>query len=134
VAAKHPGIQAKIMKRQALFALSLILLLPGLGAAQHSYPYEGSHDNHDLQAFWDNVPVNSFTLQRDGTVRHFHSTLQLYGKSPGMEFSVSARVFLKDGTEVPGRTFEIEEGILADSLTTDMGYSNGFLRIIHRVD
>jgi hypothetical protein len=116
------------MKNISILMLGLFLVCT-LSAAQIDYPFLDDENNHDIQAYWYNIPPGSIALDI-GQKMDFHSSLHIYGKAPADEFQVHVKVFLKNGDQILEKKFDIDTA--AESNIVE--FRNGFFKIRYPVE
>ncbi len=99
------------MKIHFIITFRVFLFLFSTGIyAQTSYPFLDSNEdsNRDIRAYWYNIPSDSVTLDI-GQKLVFHPSLHIYGKAPADIFHVNVKVYLKDGSRILEKEFDINK-------------------------
>jgi HSP20 family molecular chaperone IbpA len=120
------------MKNLYFLSIGIFLLISTSVIAKTNYPFRDFDQNNDILAYWYNVPEDSVNLKMMGNKFKFHSSLQIYGKSPSDSFTVRAVAYLKSEEKVFDRTFKVDRKDSDKSYSIE--FNNGFFKLVYPVE
>jgi len=121
------------MKTHLIVTFMVFLFLFSTGIyAQTSYPFLDSNEdgNRDIQAYWYNISPDSITLDI-GQKLVFHPSLHIYGKAPADIFHVNVKVYLKDGSRILEKEFDINKNENSNLIEFRHGYFKIMQPVVH---